>query len=92
MANSVLTPFQQLRDGISADLGSTPNGTLDMHRWISRTTVEYVSQGGLGTSLDVLDGADITHPYGEAMKRYMYVYTLLSVRLWSLIICDKARC
>lgn len=61
---------------MAAELKRTENNTLDMHKWLSRTTVESISQGGLGTPLDILRDEDVAHPYGAALKAYMYVKTV----------------
>lgn len=63
--------MRQLRDGMFVELKRSVSSTLDMHKWLSRTTVEHISQGGLGTSFDVLSAKNVNHPYGAAMKAYM---------------------
>ncbi|KAK7680835.1 hypothetical protein QCA50_016145 [Cerrena zonata] len=69
---------RRLRHGMVAELKRTENNTLDMHKWLSRTTVESISQDGLGTPLDILRDEEVAHPYGAAMKAYIPLLNILA--------------
>lgn len=47
-----------------------------MHMWMSRSALELIGTGGLGTSIDPLhpDPASITE-YGKSIKNLMYVFS-----------------
>ncbi|CAL1697631.1 unnamed protein product [Somion occarium] len=48
-----------------------------MHRWFNRASVERISQGGLGASLNVSEDGNAPHPYGNAMRAYIPLLTQL---------------
>lgn len=49
-----------------------PSVEIDMLRWMNRTALELVGQGGFGHSFDPLT-EDGRHPLGEAIKELVSV-------------------
>ncbi|KAI0789221.1 cytochrome P450 [Abortiporus biennis] len=59
----------KLRDAIAVQVKETPRD-LDMLRWIGRTALELIGQGGLGYSFDPLV-EDKPNDFGDAMKNFL---------------------
>ena len=68
-----LTCMLQLRTAIETRIQDGP-ATLDVARWMGRTALELVGQGGLGHSFDPLT-KDAQDEYAEAVKNFPYVHS-----------------
>ncbi|KAL4249759.1 Cytochrome P450 superfamily protein [Abortiporus biennis] len=59
----------KLRDAIAVQVKQSPKD-VDMLRWVGRTALEVIGQGGLGYSFDPLV-ENKPNPYGDAMKNFL---------------------
>ena len=57
----------QVRRALEARV--TDSEEIDVHGWMSRTTLEMLGQAGLGYSFDALD-ENATNEYSEAIKLF----------------------
>ncbi|KAJ6590070.1 cytochrome P450 [Mycena vulgaris] len=80
-----LTPMffrmsQKLRDTILYQIGVNEKPhILNMHYWVSRLTLELISQAAFGQSLDPLNSEDSVHPYTVAVRAVLPAALPLSV-------------
>jgi len=65
----VLTFFFQLRDTLVKQMKQKGSDDIDVMKWISRATLEYVGQGTLGHTFDALDDTK-TNTYSEMLKMF----------------------
>ncbi|KAI0072182.1 cytochrome P450 [Panus rudis PR-1116 ss-1] len=71
-----------LREGINNQLkGSTQE--VDILRWMHRTALELVGQGGLGHSFDPLTDPGYYSEYAQAMKDFFP--TVFSLSVWRIV-------
>ena len=61
----------QVRRSLEARV--TDSEEIDVHGWMSRTTLEMLGQAGLGYSFDNFVD-DSTDDFGEAIKMFLYVF------------------
>ncbi|KAI0078667.1 cytochrome P450 [Panus rudis PR-1116 ss-1] len=73
----------KLADGISAQIRQSPDEDVDMLKWMHRTALELVGQGGLGHSFDPLTEKDHHDEYAVAMKNL--VPTLFPLLVWRVM-------
>ncbi len=52
---------------------SSEEAEINVHAWLSRASLEFIAQGGLGRSLDNLKGNDIS-PYVKAIRDLVFVH------------------
>ena len=71
---------------INSQLKSYPT-EIDMYLWASRGSLEFIAQGGLGTSLDTLKEGESSN-YTLLIKEMVYVFLQFS----SLILATKGEC
>ena len=64
-----------MSDGIESEIGDK-KATVDIMRWLTRTALELIGQGGLGVSMDTL-GEPVHNPFAESIKMLVYVSLIL---------------
>lgn len=57
----------QISSGTSSDTTE-----INVHAWLSRASLEFIAQGGLGRSLDSLKDDNIS-PYAKAIRDLVFV-------------------
>jgi len=60
---------KQLRDSIAKKVQSQPK-EIEMASWMTRTSLELISQSGFGFSFDSLAEDSIPHLYAVSVKRF----------------------
>ncbi|KAJ3553546.1 hypothetical protein NM688_g3552 [Phlebia brevispora] len=60
----------RLRKALASQLGGPNNQEIDMLKWMGRTALELIGQGGLGCSFDPLL-TDMHNSFGEALKAFL---------------------
>ncbi|KAI0073887.1 cytochrome P450 [Panus rudis PR-1116 ss-1] len=74
----------KLENGIRAQLQQSGDKDVDMLKWMHRTALELIGQGGLGHSFDPLTDKDHHDEYAAAMKKLMP--TLFPLTFWRMFL------